>query len=115
MFSRLSGEFQCVAPDLPGFRDTQAPPAGEFAYTFDHLASLVAGFVDAVGLERFSLYLFDFGAPVRLRVAATQPERIEALIVQNGNLYSDELSEQTPRCRPTGGTGAATNRRSAGF
>jgi pimeloyl-ACP methyl ester carboxylesterase len=95
LISRLSDRFHCVAPDLPGFGYTPAPPAGEFAYTFEHLASVLAGFVDAVGLARFSLYVFDFGAPIGLRLAAAQPARIEALIVQNGNLYTEGLSDQT--------------------
>jgi pimeloyl-ACP methyl ester carboxylesterase len=95
LISRLGDRFHCVAPDLPRFGYTQAPPAGEFLYTFEHLASVVAAFVDAIGLARFSLNVFDFGAPVGLRLATAQPERIEALIVQNGNLYTEGLSDQT--------------------
>jgi pimeloyl-ACP methyl ester carboxylesterase len=114
LISRLSDRFHCVAPDLPGFGYTQAPP-GEFEYTFEHLASVTAGFVDAVGLEQFSLYVFDFAAPVGLRIATTQPERIEALIVQNGNLYTEGLSDQTQPLQNYWRDGRATNTRSAAF
>jgi pimeloyl-ACP methyl ester carboxylesterase len=91
----LGDGFHCVAPDLPGFGYSESPPAGEFAYSFDHLAEVMTKFVDRLGLERFALYVFDFGAPVGFRIAAARPERIEALIVQNGNVYAEGLSPAT--------------------
>jgi pimeloyl-ACP methyl ester carboxylesterase len=93
LLSQLGDEFHCVAPDLPGFGYTESPSPDEFAYTFDHLAEVTTAFVDRIGLERFSMYVFDFGAPVGLRLAAAHPERIQALIVQNGNAYREGLSE----------------------
>jgi pimeloyl-ACP methyl ester carboxylesterase len=91
----LGDDFHCVAPDLPGFGYSDSPPADEFAYTFDRLAAVTTAFVDRLELERFSLYVFDFGAPVGFRIAAAQPARIEALIVQNGNAYAEGLSQAT--------------------
>ncbi|MFJ6721045.1 alpha/beta fold hydrolase [Streptomyces sp. NPDC091259] len=80
-----------IAPDYPGFGRTETPPG--FSYTFDRLADIVEGFTDALGLDRFALYAFDFGAPVGLRIAVRRPERITALIVQNGNAYEEGLSD----------------------
>ncbi|MFD3682383.1 alpha/beta fold hydrolase [Streptomyces sp. NPDC058613] len=83
--------YRLIAPDYPGSGRTEAP-AG-FTYTFDRLADIVEGFADALGLDRFALYVFDFGAPVGLRVAARRPERVTGLIVQNGNAYEEGLSD----------------------
>jgi pimeloyl-ACP methyl ester carboxylesterase len=90
----LSEHFHLIAPDLPGFGQTKAPPRGDFPYTFDALADVVDGFVDAIGLERFSLYIFDYGAPVGLRLAMKHPERITAIISQNGNAYAEGFSDE---------------------
>jgi pimeloyl-ACP methyl ester carboxylesterase len=84
LIQRLSGRFHLVAPDYPGFGYT-APLEG--AATFERLADVVDGFVEALGLTRYALYVFDFGAPVGFRLATRHPERVEALIVQNGNAY----------------------------
>lgn len=89
----LADEYHCIAPDLPGFGYTESPPADRFTYTFDHLSEVAAAFVDQVGLDRFAMYIFDFGAPVGLRLAEAQPDRVRALIVQNGNAYREGLSE----------------------
>ncbi|MFD8984748.1 alpha/beta fold hydrolase [Streptomyces sp. NPDC059564] len=83
--------YRLIAPDYPGFGRTEAPEG--FTYTFDRLADIVEGFTDALGLERFALYVFDFGAPVGLRLATRRPERITGLIVQNGNAYDEGLSD----------------------
>ncbi|MGW0899392.1 alpha/beta fold hydrolase, partial [Streptomyces goshikiensis] len=83
--------YRLIAPDYPGFGRTEAPPA--FTYTFDRLADVVEGFTDALGLDRFALYVFDYGAPVGLRVATRRPERVTGLIVQNGNAYEEGLSD----------------------
>ncbi|MCM8732512.1 alpha/beta fold hydrolase [Hephaestia sp. GCM10023244] len=90
----LSAHFHLIAPDLPGFGQTKAPPRGDFPYTFDALAEVIDGFVDAIGLERFALYIFDYGAPVGLRLAMNHPERITAIISQNGNAYTDGFSDE---------------------
>ncbi|MFB6811158.1 alpha/beta fold hydrolase [Streptomyces sp. NPDC056387] len=83
--------YRLIAPDYPGFGRTEAPDG--FTYTFDRLADVVEGFTDALGLDRFALYVFDFGAPVGLRLAARRPGRVTGLIVQNGNAYEEGLSE----------------------
>lgn len=95
-FARLmdalgDGPYRLIAPDYPGSGRTEAP-AG-FTYTFDRLADVVEGFTEALGLERFALYVFDFGAPVGLRLAARHPDRVTGLIVQNGNAYEEGVSD----------------------
>lgn len=93
LIPELAQRYRVIAPDLPGFGCTNAPPRGAFDYTFDHLAVVIAGFVEALALQRFALYVFDYGAPVGLRVALADPGRIAALIVQNGNAYLEGLSD----------------------
>ena len=88
----LSDRYRVVAPDLPGFGFTTSPPITEFAYTFDHLAEVIDRFTQALGLSRYALYIFDYGAPVGLRLAMAHPERVTALITQNGNAYEEGLS-----------------------
>jgi pimeloyl-ACP methyl ester carboxylesterase len=89
----LAGYFHLVAPDLPGFGQSDMPSREDFKYTFDNLASLIERFTEVIGLERFAIYIFDYGAPVGLRIAAKHPERITAIISQNGNAYEEGLSE----------------------
>ena len=89
----LADRYHVIAPDLPGFGFTESPPRGEFAYTFDNLAKVTAKFVDAIGLQRHAIYVFDYGAPVGLRLALARPDRITAIISQNGNAYEEGLSE----------------------
>jgi pimeloyl-ACP methyl ester carboxylesterase len=84
LIDRLSDRFHLIAPDYPGFGYTE-PLAG--TTTFDRLADVIEGFADAVGLDHYALYVFDFGAPVGFRLATRRPERVDALIVQNGNAY----------------------------
>jgi pimeloyl-ACP methyl ester carboxylesterase len=86
----LADRFHLVAPDLPGFGFTESP-AG-FVYSFANLAQVVAGFADALGLQRHAIYVFDYGAPVGLRLALARPERVSAIISQNGNAYEEGLS-----------------------
>ena len=88
----LTDRYRVVAPDLPGFGFTTSPPVTEFAYTFDHLAEVIDRFTQALGLSRYALYIFDYGAPVGLRLAMAHPERVTALITQNGNAYEEGLS-----------------------
>jgi pimeloyl-ACP methyl ester carboxylesterase len=89
----LAGSFHLVAPDYPGFGHSDAPAPGMFEYTFDNLAGVVEGFVDAIGLDRYSLYIQDYGSPVGFRLATRRPERVEALIVQNGNAYDEGFTD----------------------
>lgn len=89
----LADKFHLVAPDYPGFGYSSMPPVDTFEYTFDHLAEIMDKFVTQIGLERYSLYVMDYGAPVGYRIAVKHPEKIEALIVQNGNAYDEGLGE----------------------
>lgn len=91
LIPRLADKFHVVAPDYPGFGYSSAPPADEFDYTFDNLARVVTKFIDRVGLERYSLYLMDYGAPVGFRIAAAAPQRVDSLIIQNGNAYDEGI------------------------
>lgn len=81
----LSKKYHVIAPDLPGFGFSDAPSRSEYAYTFDNLAKTMQAFIDTVGLKRFAMYIFDYGAPVGLRLALANPERITGIISQNGN------------------------------
>jgi pimeloyl-ACP methyl ester carboxylesterase len=89
----LADRFHLVAPDLPGFGQSDIPSRDDFKYTFDNLANVIDRFTKVIGLERFAIYIFDYGAPVGLRIAAKHPERITAIISQNGNAYEEGLSE----------------------
>jgi pimeloyl-ACP methyl ester carboxylesterase len=89
----LAETYRVIAPDLPGFGNTVAPPRGAYAYTFDNLAETIAGFVDALGLARYTLYIFDYGSPVGLRLAMRFPERVATIVSQNGNAYIEGLSD----------------------
>ncbi len=88
----LGDSYHVVAPDLPGFGFSDAPDRKRFRYTFENLANVMANFTQAIGLGRFAIYLFDYGAPVGLRLALAHPERITAIISQNGNAYEEGLS-----------------------
>lgn len=89
----LSDRFHLVAPDYPGFGNSSMPPLAEFSYTFDRLAGVIEEFTEKLGLTHFALYMQDYGAPLGFRLAARHPERISALIVQNGNAYEEGLGE----------------------
>lgn len=90
----LADRYRVIAPDLPGFGLTTAPARGTFDYTFDNLADVMGQFVDALGLSRYALYIFDYGAPTGLRLAMAHPERVTAIITQNGNAYAEGLSSE---------------------
>ncbi|MBX7484096.1 alpha/beta fold hydrolase [Qipengyuania qiaonensis] len=90
----LADRYRVIAPDLPGFGQTHAPERGAFEYTFDNLADVIGGFAQALHLERYALYVFDYGAPVGFRLAMAHPERVTALISQNGNAYLDGFSDE---------------------
>jgi pimeloyl-ACP methyl ester carboxylesterase len=89
----LADSFHLVAPDLPGFGQSDLPSRHAFKYTFENLAETIDRFTDSVGLRRFAIYIFDYGAPVGLRIALKRPERITAIVSQNGNAYEEGLSE----------------------
>ncbi|HMI39076.1 MAG TPA: alpha/beta hydrolase [Nitrospiraceae bacterium] len=88
----LAPHFRVIAPDLPGFGFSDAPSTSHFTYTFDRLADVMERFTETLGLTRYAIYVFDYGAPVGLRLAIRHPERITAIVSQNGNAYEDGLS-----------------------
>jgi pimeloyl-ACP methyl ester carboxylesterase len=89
----LEDTFHLVAPDLPGFGQSDLPPRDRFKYTFENLAETIDRFTDNIGLKRFAMYIFDYGAPVGLRIALKHPVRISAIVSQNGNAYEEGLSD----------------------
>ena len=93
LIPELARQYPVIAPDLPGFGFSDAPDHQAFAYTFDHLAEVIGRFTESVDLKKFAIYVFDYGAPVGFRLAVSHPERITALISQNGNAYEEGLSD----------------------
>lgn len=100
----LADKFHLVAPDYPGFGQSSAPAANEFAYTFDNLAEIIDKFTNIIGLKRYSLYVQDYGSPVGFRLALKNPGKVQALIVQNGNAYEEGLSEAAAPLKTFGET-----------
>ena len=93
LIPRLADRYRVVAPDLPGFGFTAVPEKREYAYTFDALAATVAAFTKAINIKRYALYVFDYGAPTGFRLAMAHPERITAIVSQNGNAYEEGLGD----------------------
>jgi pimeloyl-ACP methyl ester carboxylesterase len=93
LIPRLAGSFRVVAPDYPGFGQSSMPDHTQFAYTFENYANIVGRLVEELGLKKYSVYVMDYGAPVGYRLALQRPERVQALIVQNGNAYDEGLRE----------------------
>jgi pimeloyl-ACP methyl ester carboxylesterase len=89
----LGDRFHIIAPDLPGFGQSDMPPRDQFTYTFDNIANVIDRFTEIVGFDRFAVYVFDYGAPTGFRLAVKHPERITAIITQNGNAYEEGLSD----------------------
>ena len=87
----LADQYHVVAPDYPGYGFSSMPSVDEFDYSFDNVARIIEKFTDEIGLDRFSLYMMDYGAPVGFRIATSRPERIETLIIQNGNAYIEGI------------------------
>jgi pimeloyl-ACP methyl ester carboxylesterase len=93
LIPRLAGSFHVVAPDYPGFGQSSMPDHQRFAYTFENLTNVVDNLVGQLGLGKLSLYVMDYGAPIGYRLALRRPDRVQALIVQNGNAYEEGLRE----------------------
>jgi pimeloyl-ACP methyl ester carboxylesterase len=93
LIPQLASQFRVIAPDLPGFGFSDAPDRNTFPYTFDRLADVIERFTNEIGLERFAVYVFDYGAPVGFRLALRRPARISVIISQNGNAYEEGLSD----------------------
>jgi len=89
----LANQYHLVAPDLPGFGFSDAPDRNKFRYSFENLAKVIDRFTQTIGMERYAIYVFDYGAPVGLRLALLHPERVTAIISQNGNAYEEGLSQ----------------------
>jgi pimeloyl-ACP methyl ester carboxylesterase len=91
LIPQLADQFHLVAPDYPGYGQSSMPSVDEFEYSFDKLANIVEQFIDEIGLKSYSLYLMDYGAPIGFRIATKHPERVEGLIIQNGNAYVEGI------------------------
>ena len=90
----LEDDFYMIAPDYPGFGQSDAPDRVAFSYTFDHIADIMEAFLDQIGAERFYMYVFDYGAPIGFRIAARHPNRILGIVSQNGNVYREGLGKK---------------------
>ena len=110
LIPELAGHYRVIAPDLPGFGNTVAPPRGTFTYSFDGLARIVEGLTEALKLECYALYIFDYGSPVGLRLAMAHPERVTAIVSQNGNAYLEGLSDAWAPWRTYWASPTAENR-----
>ena len=110
LMPQLARHYHVIAPDLPGFGQTSVLPEVSFEYTFDRLASVIDAFTVAKGLDRYALYVFDYGAPVGWRLAVNHPEKITAIVSQNGNAYEEGLSEGWADMRRAWAEPSAANR-----
>jgi pimeloyl-ACP methyl ester carboxylesterase len=110
LIPRLAREYHVVAPDLPGFGQTNVSPGIRFTYTFDNLASVIDGFTSVIGAHRYAIYVFDYGAPVGWRLAVGNPQKITAIVSQNGNAYEEGLSEGWADMRRAWAEPSAVNR-----
>lgn len=106
----LAAHYRVIAPDLPGFGFTEVPEARGYSYSFDNLALTMGHFVDALKLTRYALYVFDYGAPVGFRLAVAQPQRVSALVSQNGNAYLEGLGDAWAPIRAYWAEPTAANR-----
>jgi len=93
LIPRLADQYRVIAPDLPGFGFTDVPVERKYTYTFDALARTLEAFTEAVGIRRYAIYVFDYGAPTGFRLAMAHPERISAIVSQNGNAYEEGLGD----------------------
>jgi pimeloyl-ACP methyl ester carboxylesterase len=93
LIPRLAMRYRVIAPDLPGFGFTEVPPGRHYTYSFNGLAITIDAFTQALGLDRYALYVFDYGAPTGFRLAMAHPERVTAIVSQNGNAYLEGLSD----------------------
>lgn len=110
LMPQLARHYHVIAPDLPGFGQTSVLPDASFEYTFDRLAAVIDAFTVAKGLDRYALYVFDYGAPVGWRLAVNHPEKITAIVSQNGNAYEEGLSEGWADMRRAWAEPTAANR-----
>ena len=110
LIPRLADKYRVIAPDLPGFGFTEVPETRNYKYSFDALAETMVAFTDALGLKRYALYVFDYGAPTGFRLAMARPERVTAIISQNGNAYEEGLGDAWAPIRRYWSDPSAANR-----
>lgn len=110
LIPRLADRYRVIAPDLPGFGFTDVPQERNYKYTFDSLARSIGAFVDALGLQRYALYIFDYGAPTGFRLAMAHPDRVTAIVSQNGNAYEEGLGDSWAPIRKYWAEPTAENR-----
>lgn len=94
LMPELADRYHLIAPDFPSFGQTESPDREHFTYSFDHLARIIEKFTETIGLDKFAMYVFDYGAPIGYRIAMWHPERITAIISQNGNMYEEGLGKK---------------------
>jgi pimeloyl-ACP methyl ester carboxylesterase len=114
LIPRLADKFRVIAPDLPGFGFTEVPEQRKYKYSFDALAGTIDAFTQALGLNRYAIYVFDYGAPTGLRLAMAHPERVSAIISQNGNAYEEGLGDAWGPIRKYWAEPTAENRKVIG-
>ena len=110
LIPQLATKYHVIAPDLPGFGQTSVMPGKQFAYTFDNLTSVIDAFTVAKGAERYAMYVFDYGAPVGWRLAVKNPQKVTAIVSQNGNGYEEGLSDGWADMRKAWADPTAANR-----
>jgi pimeloyl-ACP methyl ester carboxylesterase len=110
LIPRLADQYRVIAPDLPGFGFTEVPVQRDYKYTFDALAQTIQAFTDALQLKRYALYVFDYGAPTGFRLAMVHPERVTAIVSQNGNAYEEGLGDAWAPIRRYWGEPSLENR-----
>jgi len=91
LFPLLATQYHVIAPDYPGFGQSDMPPPSQYAYTFDHLAETANALLEQLKINRYSLYLQDYGGPVGFRIMVAHPDRVQALVIQNANAYEEGL------------------------
>ena len=100
LMRKLGDHYHMVAPDYPGFGNSEAPTPSQYSYTFEHLAQTLEKFTDAVGVQRYTLLMQDYGAPVGMRMAMARPQAVQAMVFQNGNVYEQGLSPMWEKRKP---------------
>lgn len=110
LIPRLADDYRVIAPDLPGFGFTEVPPERKYAYSFDQLWTTVEAFTRALRIDRYAIYVFDYGAPTGFRLAMAHPERITAIVSQNGNAYEEGLGDAWAPIRKYWSAPTAENR-----
>src|SRR5262245_44117829 len=110
LIPRLADHYRVIAPDLPGFGFTEVPAERNYAYSFDGLAATIEAFTQALRIDRFALYVFDYGAPTGFRLAMANPDRVTAIVSQNGNAYEEGLGRAWDAIRQYWATPSVENR-----